>query len=187
MPEQPRLKKIPIEEATYQQLLEYADLENLELSPNERRSRDKIAARLQVSGAAAGGITVFNSDSQLGFKPGEKIEWDENREKWVRIRIQLDQGESKDAPVFCQVNDDTVYVPRGKDVVVRQRFVRMLQNSIEERVNQRFNSKGLVDKEVGDERVQVERYPHSIHSFHGFVDEGPPTGVPEGCVVISPA
>ena len=105
-------------------------------------------------------------------------------ERWIRIRLGGDlYGEDKNSIVPISCGNSSIWLPRNKDIVVRERFVRVLNDSRERRMRQ-ANGDGSGKFSEG-EHYEEHRHPFSLVAVLGLVTAGKPTDLPHGVEVIS--
>ena len=79
-----------------------------------------------------------------------------------------------------------MYLPRGKVVVVRERFIKVLHDCVEYRkVQDETNEDGKGQRFRDARRIPTVRYPMDFYNWSGLVRDGPPTNIPEGAIVMS--
>ena len=178
------IKKVPMEEASSEQIYEFLLVSGIDNIPeSQKNDRGALIGYLETAQLAKGGVYVADES----WNPKQPVsnteigEYDPENEHWVRIRFSpMNNAGKADSLVFASVNGEWVRLPRGKDIVVRERFWRVISECIETRTKQ---SPGTQLSEAV--KIQTERYPHQFFGFCGLVKDGPPIGIPKTSAVIT--
>ena len=183
----PKLNRIPIEDATLVQLRDYVDLENLDVTASDKSTKARLVAKIEQAGLGGKIVVVEEDEPSHSAFPGRTNDiWDDDLEKWCRIRIALDiLGKKRDTPVWLSCNGVAITVPRNRNVHIKGRYMEVLQHSVSSRPSQQFDSDGVAkDTPETAERVTVEQYSYSFLGYTGYVNDGHPKYVEEGDIVI---
>ena len=104
-------------------------------------------------------------------------------ERWMRIRLGPDlYGQDKASIVPVSHKTLNVWLPRNQDVVLRERFVRVLHDARERRMRQSVGD-GTMKFSEG-EWYEEHRHPFSLVGVLGLVRDGLPTDLPKGVALI---
>lgn len=176
------LKRVKADEATTEQILDFLTAAGVEIEPGKSADRDYLETLVEA-GKYHGGM-IFVSDVTADPYAGQgrmdlsEEGWDPKKERWVRCHFLPDhqvKGEGKSTPIFVCVNGEFLHVPRGRPVVLRERFARHIMNCIEIRREQSIPEDGKQVSRFEDALVLEEpRYPGSLLGFHGYVANGSP-------------
>ena len=184
----PSISKIPVDDATVTQILDFLRVSNLEDIPPEMHN-DRAALIELMKNAKLGRDGIFvveggeaSSASTTGGEIDFPEDFKEEEERWGAIRIGVDRyGENKFSSVFVRVNDDKCYFPRGRVIVTRERFILHLHLAVENRREQDAASDGSISQHFSDaKRVPTERFTLRLIRWCGYVKDGPPKNVPDG-------
>ncbi len=187
------LEMIPVAEATDQQIVEFLEALNIPVSDKKRGNRSALMAVMESAQVGQQGIFVANpvrtTVPDSGVHDFLSAEWDEDNETWVHLRILPDvRGGDETSPVYASINYDKIHMPRGVDIVVRERWVRNLNQAHEGRTIQFSGSEadaGTTKKLAEAKRTEVQKYPFTFYGTLGRVKDGPPKKVPAGAKVFA--
>ena len=127
--------------------------------------------------------SLATSASDKGIDELFAEELTDGTERWIRIRLSGDMyGEDKNSIVPVACGNSTVWLPRNKDIVVRERFVRVLNDARERRMRQASGDGS--DKFSDGEHYEEHRHPFTMVSVLGLVAAGYPTDLPPGVETI---
>ena len=180
---------VPTEEATAGQICKFLDMLSVPYPRSYKDDKSKLLIVLENAQLGRDGILVL--------KPIPKQttaiidEWDEKKERWCLLQILPENlGAEEDAPAYVGINDEFMYIPRNKLVVIRERFYRHLSGASFFQTIQFSASDGdeVAKKYKDAKRFEVPLYPHSFKGTVGFVSDGPPPAemVPHNAVVMEP-
>lgn len=176
------LTKIELGAATFDQLLEFADVAGLEIPDAHRSDTEKGIAGLRRLLTSAGYERgIFVAPTPLEISAPEIVHapvhaYDPDHERWAHLMLNPDNETAMEnevkAPAFCSVNADTIYVPYSQQVVIREVFYEHFRMARERRWRQEVGEDGQMKKR----RVPyfVDRYPMSFYGFVGYVADGVP-------------
>ena len=178
------LIEIHADKATDEQLADYLEINGIDLDDKSRSDRNTL---LQLHKTSKFPAVIKVREMQpvvttfMGAEQRFEEQYDPNDERWIRIIFNPDEyAADKHAAIFIGENTDFVYVARGKDVCIRERYVRNLKDAKEIRVVQ--------DDPTGKfsmaKRVPMDRHPHRVLQILGRVCDGPPIGLPESVQLI---
>ena len=137
--------RIPLAEATTAQLMEFIQFSGLEIK--ETASRDEALATLGAAGiehiqfvtATPAGEGQDQRIDDLRAKRSGVLDEEpdpadvEAHTKWlnqkVQIQISTEDKAGGDEPVPLKCNNRTIWVPRGKPVMLARKFVHILANA----------------------------------------------------------
>ena len=126
---------------------------------------------------------VPSSTPAQGLDEMFATELTDETERWMRIRLGPDMyGEDKSSIVPVSHKTLTVWLPRNQDVVLRERFVRVLHDARERRMRQAVGD-GTMKFSEG-EWYDEHRHPFSLIGVLGLVRDGQPTDLPTGVVLV---
>ena len=170
----PKLERIPAEKATLAQLREFVDLENLDVTSEEKKSKERLLAKIEQAGIAAGGIYVAVGEvaAPLPVSPMAQTSWDKDREKWCRVRVPPASEGKPDVPAWVGHNGVPIRIPRNKFIHVRERYLEALKDTVATVPVHTFGEDGI--REDREQMAQIEQVPYSFFGFTGYCDEGPP-------------
>ena len=180
------LVEVVAEKATAEQLADYLEINGIEVDDNSRANRSvllalhkssKLPAVLKVREVSP----VMPTTNLMGAEQRFEEAYDPEDERWIRLIFNPDEhADDKHAAIFIGENTDFLYVARGKDLCIRERYVRNLKDAKEIRVVQDDpNSKFSQAK-----RVPMDRHPHRVLQILGRVSDGPPVGLPESVQLV---
>lgn len=182
------LKTKKVEDATAAELYEFLLLNGVEVKPYQKtRKADLLELHklsnlpnpIYVAEATGDPSVPASSDlTDLFSRP-----FDASQERWCRVRLLADKyGEDKQSVQTVIHKSDIIHLPRGKDVVIRERFLRVIHDAKEIRYDQAVSDgTGKFSEAVA---VEEERVPLSFRGTLGLVADGLPQNVPEGVQVI---
>lgn len=173
------LEKRPLEEATLQEMIDFADLENLEVSAKARRTKAALAEEIRLAGFGPE-ITVMRADALLQqTAPGQMStaldQWDgaDETERWVMFQLMADGTDT--SPVAAGVGMDRVILRRGVVVVCRERFFERIRDAKDRHRAQKIDEAGKPTQKFAEVPVMtVQRYPYTYLGVVGYVKDGPP-------------
>ena len=181
------LIEIPADKATAEQLSDYLEINGIDLDDKSRSNRTTL---LELHATSKFPAVIKVRDMQpvlpaaqnlMGAEQRFEDPYDPDDERWIRIFFNPDEhADDKHAAIFIGENTDFVYVARGKDLCIRERFVRNLKDAKEIRVVQ-DNTTG---KFSSAKRVAMDRHPHRVLQILGRVSDGPPLGLPDSVQLI---
>ena len=169
------IRRVDLKEATNEELLNFSADAGVE-GVKPRMKRDQVIDLLTVAGYGAG-IFVGAAPAQLAPHPphlADTDEFDPENERWARVKFQLSDGSNSETPIFVSINQDFAHLPRGVDLVIRERFYHHIRICKEIRREQRLDHKGPLSSYRDHEVKEVERYPLTFSGFCGYVKDGPP-------------
>ncbi len=179
------LRKVSIEEATDEQLLEFGRTAQLEVRGGMKRS--ELVEALTVGGFATTGVFVPEDRVSLhaeGLQGRQDDAWDPARERWAKVKFALDDGENRKTPVFVSVNDCQAYLPRGVVILIRERLYRHVVSTYDQRYEQAVDRHGVATTHLSaSQLLDYDRYPMRFYGYFGLVRDGRPPGH-EGVVLI---
>ena len=183
---EPVYKRVGMEDATNEQLVEYLTTHDIAIDPADKESREALLALVDLAKLPNDYIFVETVPEQVDG-PARRMEdpysspynGDESAERWVMLRIQPDgRGDTQRAQnnlVPVGVNGNMVHLLRNRPIVIRERFFYQIQNSTMRKRDQSFNEDGTPTSKFEDAVVTVvERYPYTFLGFKGRVKDGPP-------------
>ena len=182
------LQKRPAAEATARQLVEYLELNGIDVPAAIRSEKDELVQLVETA-KLPDPIFVSEEVQQVeasvdGLSDLFSRDFTEEAEHWCRIRLAADQhAEDKGSAVPVIHGNDVVFLPRMKDLVVRERFLRVLNDARELRVVQAAGD-GMSEKFSEARKVMEFRAPFTFLGTYGLVSEGSPQNVPDGVQVI---
>lgn len=157
-------KRIPIHEATADQLRKFAQMQNLAISPNPNTGPDKIAAVIRQAGFEE--IEVQDDppeavQAQSAPQPSSRAmaAQDHGDVPLVEVLIERDEGVGGDRPVFLSVNGRGLLVERGKPQKIKYPYFLALQNAVKTAIDQDPNSGETMTREVPSYNWRVTRMP----------------------------
>lgn len=178
------LRQIPVGDATANQLRAYLEASGVPVSRSQQR--DKTAMR-QLHDNAVLGDNIWVSDEPRAatpIRPDDMTsrfadDFDLDDERWCRLNLQADQNsKNRDSVVPVIHKNISLFLPRMKDIVIRERFLRVLDMAVERRVTQATDTEGRMS--LNAQQVTLEhRYPFHFLGFYGKVSDGPPEGIPD--------
>ena len=180
------LIEVAAEKATAEQLADYLEINGIEVDDTSRANRDVLLA-LHKSSKLPGILKVrevspvMPAANIMGAEQRFEEPYNPEDERWIRIIFNPDEhADDKHAAIFIGENTDFLYVARGKDLCIRERYVRNLKDAKEIRVVQDDpNGKFSQAK-----RVPMDRHPHRVLQILGRVSDGPPVGLPESVQLV---
>ena len=184
----PGLQTKKVEDATAVELYEFLLLNGVEVRPYQKsRKADLVEFHklsnlpdpIYVAEIAADAAEPASSDlTDLFSQP-----FNAERERWCRVRLLADKyGEDKQSVQTVIHKSDIIHLPRGRDIVIRERFLRVINDAKEIRYDQAVaDGTGKFSEAIA---VEEERVPLSFLGTLGRVSEGMPQNVPEGVIVI---
>ena len=180
------LIEIDAKKATAEQLADYLEINGIEIDIASRSKRS-VLLDLHSSSKLPGVIKVRDAQpvipvaNIMGAEQRFEEDYKPEDERWIRLIFNPDEhAVDKHAAIFIGENTDFVYVARGKDICIRERFVRNLKDAKEIRVVQDDpNGKFSQAK-----RVPMDRHPHRVLQILGRVSDGPPVGLPDSVQLI---
>ena len=180
------LIEIQATKATDEQLADYLEINGIVLDDTSRADRttllqlhktSKFPAVLKVRELQP----VLPVANLMGAEQRFEEQYDPTDERWIRIIFSPDEHSSdKHGAIFIGENTDFIYVSRGKDYCIRERFVRNLKDAKEIRTVQ-DNPTGKFSQ---SKRVPMDRHPHRVLQILGRVCDGPPVGLPESVQLL---
>ena len=180
------LKRVTASEATTEQIADYIEFNGIDLTTQTRRDRDHLLAII-ASAKLADPIVVRPAEAlapQVSMAGEEYLrqEFDLENERWIRVQIGLDEkSKSKKRSIVPLIyHTDSVWVPRGVDVVLRERFVRVLKDAKATTVSQDNLDGKFSDAQI----IEVFPYPHQVLQILGRCADGEPKGLPEDVRLI---
>ena len=181
--------QVALESATAPQLEMFLRIAGLDVP---RQYRGDLASLLQLHRSSRLPDTLYLPDTSLSPASPASVkgldelfteELTDDGERWIRIRIGGDlHGEDKNSIVPVSCGNKTVWLPRNKDMVVRERFVRVLNDARERRLRQASGDGS--DKFSDGEYYEEHRHPFSLVGVLGFVKDGQPTDLPPGVEIV---
>ncbi len=172
----PKMRQVAIGDATDKELLKFAT-EGAGLQVKPRAKREELIDFLKTAGHTHW-ITIVEAAPSLmpGTQaPADTDEFDPENERWARVKFHLAAGQNGLVPVFVSVNEIFAYLPRGVDLVIRERFYRVIRDCRELHYEQQTNADGEAVGRFRDHQVkEVERYPLTFLGWLGYVKNGPP-------------
>ena len=180
------LIEIQAKKATAEQLADYLEISGIDLDDKSRSDRNTLL-QLHASSKFPAVIKVHDREpaqpatNLMGAEQRFDDPYDPEDERWIRIMFNPDEHSTdKHGAIFIGENTDFIYVSRGKDYCIRERFVRNLKDAKEIRtVQDDPNSKFSQAK-----RVPMDRHPHRVLQVLGRVKDGPPVGLHESVQLI---
>ena len=184
------MKQIAAQDATAKQLADYIGAHDIEIAASQRRSKKDL---LELLKSAKLGDPILVADSTPGSEHQQTSDelaerfaepMDDKNERWCRIRFAPDNhGQDKESIIPICHNTDLIWVQRNKDVVIRERFLRVVCDAVEHRVSQ-TGGDGSSQKFSEAQHYTEQRYPFTFMGFCGLVSDGPPDGLPETVHII---
>ena len=182
------LQRIPRDEATIEQLIEFIEISNLEItSQSSKRSREDLYALMDTAQIGREGIVISSVLAPASVDTEDLLDredWDEGKERWGLIRLQLDEKAKDDggdrlSAVFVGVNEESIYLPRALRILVRERFIHNLMNAVVmKKVQGGENAEGKAMKFSEAKVVPTQTYPMNFYGWKGYVRDGVPKGLP---------
>ena len=180
------LIEIDAKKATAEQLADYLEINGIDLDAASRVDR-KLLLHLHGSSKFPAVIKVREMQpavatvNLMGAEQRFEEQYDPDDERWIRIVFNPDEYSSdKHGAIFIGENTDFIYVSRGKDYCIRERYVRNLKDAKEIRTVQ--------DDPTGKfsqaKRVAMDRHPHRVLQILGRVSDGPPSGLPDSVQLL---
>lgn len=173
------LQKRPLADATLAEMLEFVELENIEVAPKDKRSKASLAEVIRLAGCGDE-ITVLRADAALALQPNKAHtaldRWDgqDETERWVMFQLMSDGTDT--APVYAGVGIESVYLRRGVVVVCRERYFDRIAEAKERHREQKMNEVGAPAQHFSEVPViEVQRYPFTFLGTLGYVKDGPPS------------
>ena len=173
-------------DATCEELAEFLEFHGVAAPESIRGDKAELLDMLQRSRLPDRIIVSAVGDSPA-LQPSEDLSqffiepFDDTRERWCRIRIARDihaEDEGSAVPVIHRT--DLVFLPRNKDIVIRERFLRVLNDAKETRKRQEITDGFSTGGHFSSARAYVEeRAPLQFFGTVGLVKDGPPK-VPAG-------
>lgn len=155
-------KTIAIEEASLEQLREYAEtVLGMKIHPNAKR--ETIVAKIEAANTGNSQITIPNVE--VPIMPTEQATASAREEagrknsgevRKVRILIETQEIPGGDQPVPVSVNGRAMLIPRGKEVDVPVHFVEALKNAVRDIYDP------IKEGGVGTEPRKATSYPFRI-------------------------
>ena len=178
------LLEIPAKDATVEQLADYLEINGLDLDDKSRSNRDTLL-QLHATSKFPAVIKVRKmepvSANLMGAEQRFEEEYNPSDERWIRLIFSPDEHSSdKNGTIFIGENTDFIYITRGKDLCIRERYVRNLKDAKEIRTVQ-DDPTGKFSKA---KRVAMDRHPHRVLQVLGLVADGPPVGLPESVQLV---
>ena len=180
------LIEIAANKATAEQLADYLEINGIDLDATSRSDRNTL---LHLHGSSKFPAVIKVREMQpalpatnlMGAEQRFEESYDPEDERWIRIMFNPDEHSTdKHGAIFIGENTDFIYVSRGKDYCIRERFVRNLKDAKEIRtVQDDPNSKFSQAK-----RVPMDRHPHRVLQILGRIKDGPPVGLPDSVQLI---
>ena len=179
------LIEIQVEKATVEQLADYLEINGIDLDSKSRSDRNTLL-QLHATSKFPAVIKVRDVKPEMmvnlmGAEQRFDEQYDPDDERWIRIMFNPDEhANDKHATIFIGENTDFIYVERGKDLCIRERYVRNLKDAKEIRVVQDNPD----TKFSQAKRVSMDRHPHRVLQILGLVSDGPPVGLPDSVQLI---
>ena len=180
------LIEIHASKATAEQLADYLEINGIDLDDKSRADRSTL---LQLHATSKFPAVIKVREPQpavpmsnlMGAEQRFEDLYDPEDERWIRIIFNPDEySTDKHGAIFIGENTDFIYVSRGKDYCIRERYVRNLKDAKEIRTVQ--------DDPTGKfsqaKRVEMDRHPHRVLQILGRVSDGPPVGLPDSVQLI---
>ena len=180
--------QVELTEATPQQVATFLRIAGVEVPP---ALAGDLSNLLELHRTARLPDTLFLPDTMpsVASSPAQGIdemfaeELTDETERWMRIRLGPDMyGEDKASIVPVSHKTLNVWLPRNQDVVLRERFVRVLHDARERRMRQAVGD-GTMKFSEG-EWYYEHRHPFSLVGVLGLVRDGLPTDLPVGVALI---
>lgn len=155
------MKKIEIEKATVEELRTFATVV-LGLEVDGRATRDSILGKMAAAGYGVAHITLPEAapegppEHRAGRAFNTRPAKDGGKE--IRIRLHTQEKPGGDQPVPVGVNGSMILVPRGEDIWLHEKFVKVLENAVEEVYQEYSDDGGLGGL---NEPRRVPSYPFS--------------------------
>ena len=182
-----KLLRKAAKDATLGELVIFIELHGIDV-PASLRSQKLELISLMKSANLPDPITVA-ADGDEPVRVSDDLgnlfetEFSDETERWVRIRLARDiHAEDEGSAVPVIYKHDRVFLPRLRDIVVRERFVRVLNDAKEGRVKQAAGDGTQKFSEAT--KYFEERAPFTFLGTCGLVSQGPPTGLPATVHVI---
>ena len=182
-----RLKRKPAVDATKGELSEFLSLH--ELSPAPSSTKADLLELLKT--AQLGDTILVSNEPAVAADPFMTENLDEmflqefiiENERFMRIRLQEDtNGEDKDSSVPVIYDTDRVFLPRQRDIVIRERFVRVLNDAKQMHTTQ---SQGDGSQKFSAAKKHTShRHPFTFMGVVGRVADGIPPNLPPTTIVI---
>lgn len=162
-------RQIPLDTASKVQLRAFA--QELGCAVTNFDTEDKLRAKIRDAGHEESYIIVADHSQGAADAPKEKgAAAKPVTEPMVLLTVHMQEGPGGKRAIFVAVNGVGMLIPRNKQVEVKLRYLRVLENAIETKYDFDEDAKANVPRDLPSYPYQVNRMPSqdAIDAWHAF-------------------
>ena len=169
------------------------DVENIELSSIEQKSKPKLLARLKTAAVDIDQVHPMPIvEASTASDQGDYEDWsqpceiDPSTERWIDFQVQPTEIDKRGTNITVSVNGDGIHVIIGRRCIAPENLVRHLMQMQKQEPPAEYELEAEPNQLQNKKFESVPRFAVSIFGPRGLVCEGPPKGVGADAIVLKP-